>query len=60
MAPNKAVLARLKTMEAKLDKAIRRMNRMENLLNDAGQKLCHLIKRQREYLRQGPVGTESD
>lgn len=38
--------AKQRSLEVKLDAMIRRLGRVENLLSDATQKLCHLIKRQ--------------
>lgn len=48
MPSGKRELAQLRIVEKKLDLVIRRQARVENLLSDATQKLCHLIKRKRE------------
>ncbi len=46
MPSDKRAPAQLRAIEKKLDKMIRQLGRVENLLSDATQKLCHLIKRQ--------------
>lgn len=41
------------SMDKKLARIERRLAVVTNLLSDASQKLCHLIKRQREQRAQG-------
>lgn len=41
-------LALILQIERRSAKMEQRLKRMEDLLSDASQKLCHLIKRQRE------------
>lgn len=52
MAANSAseIFKRLSKMSKQLDSIQRKLTDMSNLLNDASQKLCHLIKRQRDFI----------
>lgn len=51
MAANSAseIFKRLAKMGKQLDGIQRKLSEMSNLLNDASQKLCHIIKRQRDF-----------
>lgn len=52
MSTEREKLALVRQIERRIGRMEHRLKRIEDLLSDASQKLCHLIKRQKESPRE--------